>query len=121
MNTYLSESQSKLFESFSEFRVCADLRNLEDRFTQVFNATRAAVSLGSVNEVHTLIGHLEDHERLIFDMIQSTWTDLQAMVNTPGAISDRAEVNRQIDKAIADSEQKKAEVTRIARQIIDRL
>ena len=54
-------------------------------------------------------------------MIQSTWTDLQAMVNTPGAISDRAEVNRQIDKAIADSEQKKAEVTRIARQIIDRL
>src|SRR3712207_7620724 len=52
-------------------------------------------------EVRDLIDRLEDHERLIFDMVQRTWSDLEraASASPPRA---RAEIDALVDKALAE-------------------
>jgi hypothetical protein len=119
LTSYLSESRQKLYQSFSEFRVCEDIRNLEDRFNQIFDPTRTAVELGHASEVRTLISNLENHERLIFDMIDSTFTAIDSAVTSPATAQDRNLLDKLIHDAIADCDRKRDEIKAIARQIID--
>lgn len=115
---YLSESEQQIFRSFSEFRVCADLRNLEDRFNRFFDPTRTAVDMSNVNEVKQLISSLEDYERLVFDMVHSPWRKIEEALNKKDS---RESLHRLIDDAVNECEDKSAQVKSMARNIIDKL
>jgi len=113
---YLSESEQQIFTSFSEFRVCADLRNLEDRFNRFFDPARTAVEIGNISEVNNLISSLEDYERIVFDMVQSPWGEITNAVNQN---ESREVIQKLIDNAVKECEDKRTEVRDIAREIID--
>ena len=118
---YLIESETKLFESFREFRICADIRNLEDKFKQAFNPIKASVDLGNFSEIKSLISELEDHERLVFDMIQSTWSNIRQEINASPSKINRSKLEDLIKLAIQDSENKQKQVKEISHSIIDKL
>lgn len=113
---YLAESEGKIFATFSEFRVCADLRNLEDRFERFFDPARAAVEVAHVSEVRNLISSLEDHERLVFDMVHEPWKAIDDAVNSG---IPREQIHRLLDKAVEDCEDKAQQVRALARSIMD--
>lgn len=113
--SYLLQSQQELYKSFSEFRICANLRSLEDRLNSLFDPMKIALNITSASEVCQLVSALEDHERIIFDMIQSTYSELHVVASSGASSKFTAEIH----KAISDCEDKRAKVTAIGRSLID--
>lgn len=115
---YLNNSEGEIFRSFSEFRVCAGIRNLEDRFKRLFDPTRTAVDLSNVSEIQDLIVSLESHERLIFDMLSGNMNRIRDAANSG---KEKHTVVAIIDETINASEEKQQKVNTLAREIIDKL
>jgi hypothetical protein len=115
---YLAQSESELFKSFSEFKICADLRSLEDRLKSLFDPIKAAVNVGTGSEFQQLINALEDYERIVFDMIQDTYSRLDAALNSPVRPS-AGKLDQMLADAMTDCEQKRKTVVDLGRSIID--
>ncbi|HEY5073786.1 MAG TPA: hypothetical protein VII34_03755 [Pyrinomonadaceae bacterium] len=116
---YLAQSENELFKSFSEFKICADLRSLEDRLKSLFDPVKAAVNISTASEFTQLITALEDYERIVFDMIQATYSKLHNALNPQQTQPSPADLDQMVADAIADCEQKRKTVTDLGRSIID--
>lgn len=113
---YISDSEHQIYTSFSEFKVCAGIRNLEDRFNSIFDPTRTAVDISSIEEVKNLVSTLENHERLIYDMLSSNMKEIQESVRNQ---DNRVDTHLLIDRAVQECEKKQEKVKEMTRNIID--
>ncbi|WP_367849653.1 hypothetical protein [Rhodoferax sp. WC2427] len=69
LQAYLAETQGKLFEAFSEFKICRGLRETRDRFTRPFDLAKASVRTENIEKIDRLLYDLQHDERLIIDDI----------------------------------------------------
>ncbi|MDM8553536.1 hypothetical protein QUF75_02265 [Desulfococcaceae bacterium HSG7] len=76
LKEYISESPSKIFESFREFQVCRGISDIEDRLKSAFDPMKAAIEIGKIDEVINLIHQIENHEIIVFDLASDVWKEL---------------------------------------------
>lgn len=74
---YLRDGSNKLLHSYSEYKVCAGLYSLHDRFDQIFDSVKLSVSVGNIDKIHNLIDSLSNGERMIIDGQQTLLNSLR--------------------------------------------
>ncbi|MFN6538309.1 MAG: hypothetical protein RM021_018440 [Nostoc sp. EkiNYC01] len=121
LQEYLLSSREKMIKDFSEFKICAGIRDLRDRFDRVFDPIRFAVELENVNAVKELLYELEKDERLIMDETGELWWKLDEAAQSVGTAEEREALYNLINEQVKLLHQKKANVTATARSIIDTL
>lgn len=67
LSRYLADVDGKLMGSYREHHVCAGLYHLADRFEQLFDPAKLAVSMSSYGEIPKLIGDLKNGEQVVLD------------------------------------------------------
>lgn len=99
---YLADMDGKLMGSFMEHQVCAELYHLADKFDQLFDPTRFAVSLAHHMEIPRLIGELKKGERVVLDdltdivdQLRDSSSRLHAGVMTRGQVLEGVERHRE--------------------------
>lgn len=70
LSRYLADVDSKLMGSFHEHHICAGLYQLADKFEQIFDPTRFAVSFQNYQEIPQLVNELKNGEQVVLDDLQ---------------------------------------------------
>jgi hypothetical protein len=116
LRTYMAETQGKLFEAFSEFKICRGLRETRDRFTRPFDLARASVRVGNVRKIDQLLHELENDERLIIDEVGPFISELSTAAAGPSE-----KFIALADARIRMIKQRAARLKRLARQVHEEL
>lgn len=64
---HLQRASNNLVSSYNEFKICAGLYGLADRFNEVFSSIKGAINVGQINAVEDLIRDLANGESLVID------------------------------------------------------
>jgi DNA-binding cell septation regulator SpoVG len=64
---HLQGASSNLMSSYNEFKICAGLYGLADRFDEVFSSIKGAINAEQINAVEDLIRSLANGESLVID------------------------------------------------------
>ncbi len=64
---HLQGASSSLINSYNEFKICAGLYALADRFNEVFSTIKGSIDLAQVSTVENLIRDLASGESLVVD------------------------------------------------------
>jgi hypothetical protein len=64
---HLTGASSKLMASYNEFKICAGLYGLADRFDEVFSSIKGSINYGQIKAVEDLIRDLGNGESLVID------------------------------------------------------
>jgi hypothetical protein len=67
LSRYLADVDGKLMGSFREHHICAGLYHLADKFEQLFDLTKFAVSITGFQEMPKLIRELKNGEKVVLD------------------------------------------------------
>jgi hypothetical protein len=67
LSRYLADVDGKLMGSFLEHHICAGLYHLADKFEQLFDPTKFAVSITGFREIPELISELKIGEKVVLD------------------------------------------------------
>jgi hypothetical protein len=78
LQAYMAETTGKLFDAFSEFKICRGLRQTRDDFTRPFAAARASVHVQNIQRIDLLLYELEHDERMIVDEVGPLLAELSA-------------------------------------------
>lgn len=113
---YLDENIGKLFEAFSEFKICRGLREKRDHFKQVFHPAKAAVRRENIDQVTHLLYELESDERMIIDEVGPLLNDLRKSAN-----KSKKQFLIDADAALKTVERRKRRLKKIARSVHDSL
>ncbi|MGJ8678091.1 MAG: hypothetical protein ACSHX0_11280 [Akkermansiaceae bacterium] len=81
MSDYLVSGSHKLMGSYHEYKICAGLYALHDRFDQIFDPVKLAISVGSIQKIHDLINDLSHGERMVIDDLDSMFLSLKELAN----------------------------------------
>jgi hypothetical protein len=116
LQTYMAETTGKLFEAFSEFKICRGLRETRDRFVRPFDLAKASVRTDSIAKIDRLLYELEHDERLIIDEVGPLVNELtEAATNSPQQFLALADVKlKELDK-------RQKRLKRLAREVHDKL
>lgn len=68
---HLRNAPAKLMESYSQFKICAGLYGLADRFGEVFSSIKGSVAVGQISSVDTMIKSLASGERMVIDGLRN--------------------------------------------------
>jgi hypothetical protein len=71
LTKYLRNAKAKLSETYKEFKVCARLYDLGDRFKQLFSSIKLSIAIGSIRAVQNLVADLTKGERSVLDDLNS--------------------------------------------------
>ncbi len=113
---YLDENVGKLFEAFSEFKICRGLREKRDHFKQVFHPAKAAVRRENIDKVTQLLYELESDERMIIDEVGPLLNGLRT-----SASKSKKKFLIDSDEALKTLELRKRRLKKIARSVHDSL
>jgi hypothetical protein len=69
LQTYMAKTTAKLFDAFSEFKICKGLRETRDEFVRPFALAKASVRMKNVSKITQLLKRLEHDERMIIDEV----------------------------------------------------
>jgi len=116
LQTYMAETIGKLFEAFSEFKVCRGLRETRDRFVRPFDLAKASVRTDSVAKIDRLLYELEHDERLIIDEVGPLVTELQ-----DAAAKSPQEFLALADTKLKELEKRQRKLKHLAREVHDHL
>lgn len=72
----LYNAPSKLIGAYNEFKICAALYHLDDRFNQWFSAIKGTVNAGNVKTVRKLIRRIADGERFVVCELEAVLREL---------------------------------------------
>jgi len=61
----MCDAPERLRQAYNEFKICAALYHLHDRFNQWFSSVKGAVDVKHVGAIRSLIGRVADGERLL--------------------------------------------------------
>jgi hypothetical protein len=64
---HLQGASSNLMSSYNEFKICAGLYGLADRFDEVFSSIKSAINVGQIKAVEDLIRDLANGESLVIN------------------------------------------------------
>jgi hypothetical protein len=64
---HLKGASPNLMSSYNEFKICAGLYGLADRFDEVFCTMKAAINVGQIKAVEDLIRELANGESLVIE------------------------------------------------------
>ena len=113
---YLDKNVGKLFEAFSEFKICRGLREKRDHFKQVFHPAKAAVRRENIDKVTHLLYELESDERMIIDEVGPLLNALRA-----SASKSKKKFLIDADDVLKTLEGRKRRLKKIARSVHDSL
>jgi DNA mismatch repair ATPase MutS len=124
---YLQNAHGKLMSSFYEHQVCAGLYHLADKFAQVFDPTRYAISIASYHQIPELINHLKNGERAVLDDLDEVVRQLQdqAYLLSTAAIDQSEAIKNDIFNALQthrrELEKHRKKIKTLRRKIVDTL
>ena len=81
LSDYLRSGSQKLMGSYSEYKVCAGLYDLHDRFDQLFDPVKYSVSFGNIDKIHRLIDNLSHGERMVIDDLDNLLLSLRDLAD----------------------------------------
>jgi hypothetical protein len=112
LQAYMAETTGKLFDAFSEFKICRGLRETRDEFVRPFATAKATVRMENVQKIENLLARLEHDERMIIDDVGPLLSELSqaAAGRMPAFIVLADEKLKQIEK-------RKTDLRSLARQI----
>ncbi len=84
---HLLNASSKLMSSYNEFKICAGLYGLADRFGEVFSSIKGSINIGQINSVEELIRDLSNGERLVMDGLRDITGKMHAYGNELSTLS----------------------------------
>jgi hypothetical protein len=67
---YLSMAPQTLLDSFNQYKICAGLYDLEDRFKMIFSTLRGSIAVGSMSKISGFVGNLAQGERFVIDGVR---------------------------------------------------
>ncbi len=91
LSEYLRSGSQKLMGSYSEYKICAGLYDLHDRFDQIFDPVKLAVAIGNIDKIHALIDSLSHGERMVIDDLDSLFVSLRDLADELDASSQDEE------------------------------
>ncbi len=116
LQTYMAETVGKLFEAFSEFKICRGLRETRDRFVRPFDLAKASVRTENVGKIDSLLNQLEHDERLIIDEVGPLIEELKnAASKSPQQFLSLA------DEKLEDIQKRQKKLKRLAREVTDKM
>lgn len=111
---YLADVNGKLMNSFHEHHICAGLYQLADKFGQLFDPTKLAVSAAHFNEIPKLVNELKSGEQVILD-------DLRDIADKLRGYSGELHANRMPRAQVLDAvERHRDEIGEYRRNIRDK-
>jgi len=116
LRQYLNESESKLSEAFSEFKICRGLRSTRAQFTEMFGSAKFATSIGTGETIERLLSELESDERMIIDEVGPMLQDLRNHVSAAENKFYAAAA-----KHIVDLSRRENRVRHLAREVHDKM
>ena len=69
---HLRSASSNLMRSYDEFKICAGLYGLADRFDEVFSSIKGAINISQIKTVEGLIRDLANGESLVIDGLRDS-------------------------------------------------
>jgi len=69
---HLYHAPQSLMDTYNEYKICAGLYGLADRFNEWFSSIRGSVNVNQIQSVETLIRDLAGGERLVIDGLRGT-------------------------------------------------
>jgi hypothetical protein len=117
LQTYMAETEAKLFDAFSEFKICRGLRETRDRFVRPFDLAKASVRMQSRETIDSLLNELEQDERMIIDEVGPLLDELKkaAGKKKPTQFLSLA------DAKIEDIQKREKRLRKLARDVIDKM
>lgn len=94
---HLANAPSRLMDTFNQFKICAGIYGLSDKFNQIFDPTRLAVNAGKSQKIANLLQNLMSGERMIIDILRDTTEFLADSANDLRTLSG-AEFNERRDQ-----------------------
>ena len=64
---HLYSAPMKLMDTYNQFKVCAGLYGLADRFQDVFSSLKGSIAVGQVSALENLVRDLSNGERMVMD------------------------------------------------------
>ncbi len=122
---YLQAVNGKLMGSFHEHHVCAGLYQLADKFDQMFDPTRFAISVENYSEIPKLIGHLKNGERAVLDELEEITQTMQSLAlqlsnSAPGKLEAiKSEISNSVLQSRRTIEKHRKKIKMVRRKIID--
>jgi hypothetical protein len=117
LQTYMAETELKLFDAFSELKICRGLRETRDRFTRPFDLAKASVRIQNIGTIDSLMNELEHDERMIIDEVGPLLEELKkaAEKKKPQQFLSLA------DAKIEEIQKREKRLRRLARDVIDKM
>jgi hypothetical protein len=66
---FINETHSRLFDDFSEFNICKELRKIRDKMHRSLPIIKMHLNVANLDEVTDLIDQLENHEKIIYELV----------------------------------------------------
>jgi hypothetical protein len=114
LDAYLAESEVKLSNSFSEFKICRGIREKRDHFAQLFHPAKASIRTENIGKVERLLGELERDERLIYDEVGPLLNDLRVAARADATCFPEAAEN-----CLSKIAKRQKQIKKLARKIHD--
>lgn len=111
----LSQAPMKLMDAYNEFKICAGIYTLADKFRTLLSGIHSSVHIANINKVPDLVSQLSHGEQIVIDDLRGTTEMLADAARDLGAISDDQEyldrhsalVQRiQLEREMLDSQRK---------------
>lgn len=84
---HLQGASSNLMSSYNEFKICAGLYGLADRFDEVFSSIKGAINVGQIKAVEDLIRDLANGESLVIDGLRGITEKMYTYGNDLNSLS----------------------------------
>jgi hypothetical protein len=84
---HLTGASSNLMSSYNEFKICAGLYGLADRFDEVFSSIKGAINIGQIQAVENLIRDLANGESLVIDGLRGITEKMHTYGNDLSSLS----------------------------------
>ncbi|MCL4181565.1 MAG: hypothetical protein KJ072_27985 [Verrucomicrobia bacterium] len=85
------DAPSRLLQAYNEFKICAALYHLHDRFDQWFSSVKATVKVQNVRAIRALITRIADGEQFVMQELE---TLLRALPTYAQEYEDAAQGNK---------------------------
>lgn len=73
---HLYSAPVKLMDSYNQFKICAGLYGLADRFHDLFSSLKGSIALGNISSIESLIRDLSRGERTVVEGLHDMTTML---------------------------------------------
>ena len=118
---HLYGAPTTLMEAYNQFKICAGLYGLADRFDEVFSTVKGSISIGHVATVTDLIRELSNGERMVIHGLRGMTDMLAESARELEKLSDGADFNerrsRLLDRLDIERNELKMQVAWLRRTV----